>query len=82
MEGYPFTWEISKGIVDWVEERLDRALPLTSWIRLFLRAKVHNLEASISNHLPIFLEPTPMVIHSRHRRKLYGSCEGKLVFFC
>lgn len=54
--------------MDWVEERLDRALASISWIRLFPRAKVHNLEASSSDHLPIFLEPAPLVFHSRIRR--------------
>lgn len=37
----------------------------SAWIRLFLWAKVLNLEASSSDHLPIFLDPAPLVVHSR-----------------
>ncbi|KAK6147269.1 hypothetical protein DH2020_018181 [Rehmannia glutinosa] len=56
MIGYPFTWEIGRGTVNWVEERLDRCLATQSWYNLFPNCKVWNLEASMSDHSPIFLE--------------------------
>ncbi|XP_024039536.1 uncharacterized protein LOC112098144 [Citrus clementina] len=58
---YQFTWERSRGTENWVEERLDRALASNSWIHFFPRAKVISLEASCSDHLPIFLDPAPVV---------------------
>ncbi|KAH9754245.1 hypothetical protein KPL71_015390 [Citrus sinensis] len=57
---YQFTWERSRGTENWVEERLDRALASNSWIHFFPRAKVISLEASCSDHLPIFLDPAPV----------------------
>ena len=45
-------------------ERLDRALAAATWIWLFPKARVVCLEASCSNHLPILLEPIPLVPNS------------------
>ncbi|KAH9802749.1 reverse transcriptase domain-containing protein [Citrus sinensis] len=56
------------GMRDWVEERLDRGLASSSWIHLFPTAKVTNVEASCSDHLPIFLEPVPMVRSPRTKK--------------
>ncbi|KAH9708700.1 reverse transcriptase domain-containing protein [Citrus sinensis] len=58
MEGYQYTWERSRGTVDWVEERLDRALVSSTWLSLFPKASVVSLEAMCSDHLPIFLDPS------------------------
>ena len=48
MDGYPFTWERSRGTTDWVE--------------------VTSLEATCSDHLPIFMDPIPIAHTSRHNR--------------
>ncbi|RAL37811.1 hypothetical protein DM860_000505 [Cuscuta australis] len=48
--GYPFTWEKSKGKPEWVEEKLDRALALCSWLDLFPSAKVVNHLMRHSDH--------------------------------
>ena len=68
MSGYQFTWERSRGCEDWVEERLDRGLASSSWIYLFPTAKVTSVEASCSDHLPVFLEPVPMVQSPRTKK--------------
>ena len=68
MVGYPFTWERSRGSDEWVEERLDRALASNPWIHLFPKAKVCSLEASCSDHLPIFLDPSPVMNPSRYKK--------------
>ena len=68
MDGYPFTWERSRGIADWVEERLDRVFASTEWLNRFTRVKVTSLEASCSDHLPIFIDLNPIAHTNRHSR--------------
>ena len=68
MEGYPFTWERSRGTVDWVEEWLDRVFVSAEWLNLFSRVKVTSLEASCSDHLLIFMDLNPIAHTSRHSR--------------
>uniref|UniRef100_A0A803QEA0 Reverse transcriptase domain-containing protein n=1 Tax=Cannabis sativa TaxID=3483 RepID=A0A803QEA0_CANSA len=53
--GYPYTWEKSRGTVDWVEVRIDRALVNQAWLDFFPFAKLYNLEISMSDHCPIHL---------------------------
>lgn len=55
MEGHPFTWERRRGHNDWIKERLDKALANDLWCSLFHNAKLSNVEASTSDHTPIFL---------------------------
>ncbi|KAM6583826.1 hypothetical protein CsatB_010828 [Cannabis sativa] len=66
--GYPFTWERGRGTRDWIEVCLDRALVTNSWRTLFPEACLSNLEASTSDHCPIFLEPTVRVSFRTPRR--------------
>ena len=68
MEGYPFTWERSRGTEEWVEERLDRAFANTTWCGLFPKAKVWSVEATCSDHLPIFVDPNPSGFILQHPR--------------
>ena len=68
MAGYPFTWERSRGAEEWVEERLNRALANTAWCNLFPQAKVWSLEATCSDHLPIFVDQNPSGFIHRHTR--------------
>ena len=56
MEGYPFTWEKSRGTQNWVEERLDRAMANQEWSILFNTAYVFNLETPTSDHSALFLD--------------------------
>lgn len=45
MEGYPYTWQRSRGTERWVEERLDGVFVNEKWRLLFPYNKVHNLIA-------------------------------------
>lgn len=54
--GYQFTWSRSKGSINSVEERLDRAMANPVWSSLFPYARLSHLVAPISDHNPIFLE--------------------------
>lgn len=56
MEGYPYTWERSRGTVRWVQERLDRVFVNEGWKLLFPTNKVQNLIAPSSDHSAIFLQ--------------------------
>lgn len=58
-EGCQFTWERSRGTVDWVREKLDRILVTDSWLDIFGGAKASSIEAPVSDHLPLVLWPTP-----------------------
>ncbi|KAK6141825.1 hypothetical protein DH2020_024431 [Rehmannia glutinosa] len=56
ISGYPSTWERERGSSNWVEDRLDRCLVSQSWHNLFPNYKVWNLESSMSDHSPIFMD--------------------------
>ena len=56
ISGYPFTWEKSRGFVNWVEERLNRAMVTNLWFSLFENACVFNLKTPTSDHSALFLE--------------------------
>ncbi|KAK9195743.1 hypothetical protein WN943_003868 [Citrus x changshan-huyou] len=68
VEGYQYTWERARGTDRWVEERLDRAFASEAWLQRFTKAKVYTLESSCSDHLPIFLDPSPGQYITRNRR--------------
>ena len=68
MIGYPFTWEKSKGTTDWVEECLDHGMASQSWLFIFSNSIVYSIEASESDHLPIFLDPRQLPRRNRHQR--------------
>ena len=67
VEGYQYTWERARGTDRWVEERLDKAFGSEAWMQCFTRAKVCTLESSYSDHLPIFLDPSPAQFITRNR---------------
>ncbi|CAN0926384.1 LINE-1 reverse transcriptase homolog [Linum grandiflorum] len=68
MEGYPFTWEKSRGTAGCVEEKLDRALATANWKAKFPFAMLRNCLAPVSDHSPLVLDTHPMVrIHHRRR---------------
>ncbi|XP_043814104.1 uncharacterized protein LOC122724008 [Manihot esculenta] len=52
-EGVKFTW--NNGRTDLTRERLDRAVASNSWKSKFPMAKLHVLQTSESDHLPLFL---------------------------
>lgn len=68
LQGYPFTWERGHGMSRWTEIRLDRALVSRSWTKVFVNAKLVNLEISTSDHCPILLEPITVNTTPRSRK--------------
>ncbi|KAK6152770.1 hypothetical protein DH2020_012409 [Rehmannia glutinosa] len=68
MIGYPFTWECGRGTSNWIEDRFDRAMVTPNWSAMFRRSKVWNLEATASDHSPIFLEVVSQQFVQRVRR--------------
>uniref|UniRef100_A0A803NTG1 Reverse transcriptase n=1 Tax=Cannabis sativa TaxID=3483 RepID=A0A803NTG1_CANSA len=61
---HPYTWERGRGTSNWVEIRLDRVLVSHAWNDLFPSARLFNMEISVSDHSPLWLQlvPTPIVI--------------------
>lgn len=55
-DGEKYTWERGRGTDNWVQERLDRGLANSAWTDLFPNAVVKVMEASTSDHLPLFLD--------------------------
>ncbi|XP_019193082.1 PREDICTED: uncharacterized protein LOC109187348 [Ipomoea nil] len=55
MDGYPYTWEKGKGMVNWLEERLDKVLVTEEWRNIVERARVSNLRTRKSDHSILFL---------------------------
>lgn len=53
--GYSYTWFRSRGSVNAVEERLDRAMANPAWHSRFPNATLHCLVAPVSDHHPIIL---------------------------
>lgn len=54
--GSKFTWERSRGTVNWIQLRLDRGLVNHDWRNMFPSAEINVLEVFTSDHLPLFLE--------------------------
>lgn len=55
--GHQYTWEKSRGTVNWIEIRLDRAMADSKWWEAFHSAQLFNLDHICSDHSPIFLQP-------------------------
>ena len=51
-----------------MELRLDRVFASAEWLNRFARVNFMSLEASCSDHLPIFMDPNPIVHNNRHKR--------------
>ncbi|WCJ41960.1 hypothetical protein M5689_022794 [Euphorbia peplus] len=60
MAGHEFTWEKSRGSMNFVEEKLDRGLASSSWHQIFPSAKILNEEAHASDHSALILLPVPI----------------------
>ena len=56
LAGYPFTWARRRGVVEAVEEQLDRDFGNTDWVDMFPNNKLSNLVAPFSDHSPIILQ--------------------------
>lgn len=69
MHEYAFTWERGRGKINWVEERLDRAVGSNSWNLLFKNARLENINTVCSDHSALWLDldPKPKV----HTEKLF-----------
>ena len=57
MVGHSLTWERSRALSNWVEEKLDRALAHEEWFRLFPSTHVLNEDTMTSDHSAIILYP-------------------------
>lgn len=66
--GCQFTWERSRGSLQWVREKLDRILASDSWIDMFEGVKATLVEALVSDHLPLVLWPN-VDFNARSRRR-------------
>lgn len=55
--GYQYTWERGRGTNGWVEVRLDRTMTNMDWVDRFRSAHLFNLEVSLLDHCPLFLDP-------------------------
>lgn len=53
LQGGKFTWEKSRGTIDWVKERLDRAFASREWLHLFPLCKLSVIHSVASDHDPI-----------------------------
>jgi hypothetical protein len=65
LEGYPYTWTKSRGSVNVIEERLDRAMADSKWLMNYPNVKLMNLLTSHFDHSPILLQTSPTVRHGR-----------------
>ena len=57
---------------------LDHGMASQSWLSIFSNSIVYSIEASESDHLPIFLDPRQLPRRNRHQRfdlKICG-CEN------
>ena len=50
LEGYDFTWARGRGTENFIEERIDRCLVDSHWLRLFPESSLCCLFASVSDH--------------------------------
>lgn len=66
--GDQFTWDKSRGTVNWVQERPDRGLATKEWCELFPAAKVKVLEVTTSDHLPLYLQLNKQIYVPRSKR--------------
>ncbi|XP_074371315.1 uncharacterized protein LOC141712322 [Apium graveolens] len=66
--GEKYTWERSRGIENWVQERLDRGLANQEWCNIFPAAEVRVLEIATSDHLPLYLQLNKQVYVPRNKR--------------
>lgn len=66
--GCQYTWEKSRGIPYWIQERLDRGLANQHWRQMFPNAEAQVLEVSTSDHLPILLQLNMQVYVAKSRK--------------
>jgi len=69
MVGYPFTWSSSKGIVNGVEERLDRAMVTSVWFEYYPNVELRNSISSILDRSLIILATQEALNHYHMRRR-------------
>ncbi|XP_073136956.1 uncharacterized protein [Henckelia pumila] len=73
MKGHWFTWERSRGTTHFVDERLDRALAISSWLGVFSTSEVINLDVVSSDHNVILLKPSSTVFCRNKRFRFENS---------
>ncbi|XP_075480655.1 uncharacterized protein LOC142521325 [Primulina tabacum] len=67
LKGYPFTWARSKGTINAVEERIERALVNNGWTTIFPHGTLSNCTAPISDHSPILLTTENKILSGKRR---------------
>lgn len=68
LSGHSFTWSRGRGTPNFMEERLDRAMGNLGWHTCFPNARLLNLIAPASDHIPILLDCSPMVRETQLHR--------------
>lgn len=61
-------WEKSKGRLNWVREKLDRAFASSSWLHKFPLCKLTVIHTTVSDHDPILLESCNVVVSRKKFR--------------
>lgn len=67
LNGHPVTWSHGRGANNRLEERLHRAMGTPAWHSRFHAATLTNLVALISDHSPILLDTSLVVVQHRAR---------------
>ena len=75
MLGHPFTWERSRGLSNWVEEKLNKALAQEKWLHLFPPEHVLNEDTTASDNSAIIPLPEKIKpkMSKRFRLRSLGS---------
>ncbi|XP_074351494.1 uncharacterized protein LOC141690607 [Apium graveolens] len=66
--GEKYTWERSRGKLNWIQERLDKGLANRAWSDLFPQEEVQVMEMATSDHLPLYLHLHKKVFQPNGRR--------------
>ncbi|XP_019150943.1 PREDICTED: uncharacterized protein LOC109147742 [Ipomoea nil] len=72
-DGVQFTWTRSRGLLNMVEEKLDRIFVTPTWQEMFDGATATSLVCPYSDHLPLLLTPVVAVQTTRRRRFLFDN---------
>ena len=65
--GPQFTWSKHYAVGHLVWERLDRGLANYEWLRRFAGAKVHHLHSNSSDHCPLWIVPSDLIVDRKNK---------------
>jgi hypothetical protein len=72
--GPKFTWTNMRGVMDLIQERLDRAWANSNWKLIFPEAQIHHLARINSDHCPLLLKLDPPPPSSTDRPFRFQPC--------